>query len=84
MANPQIAPETGEIDAIARMVEMRLGVALAGLCVDRLTAVRIAPLGELTFFRELIVVMRQADHQTPLHQFITRILQQHATDMKTD
>ncbi|MEW5290204.1 LysR family transcriptional regulator [Erwinia papayae] len=78
---PQLALEIDEIDAIARMVEMRLGVALvplAGLWVERASAVRIVPLGELTFYRELIVVMRQANRHAPLHQFIAAALQQQA------
>lgn len=79
--DPKLALEIDEIDAIFRMVEMRLGVALvplAGLWVDRPSDVRIVPLGELTFYRELIVVMRHANRQAPLHQYITRALQQDA------
>ncbi|MCX8956593.1 LysR family transcriptional regulator [Erwinia psidii] len=77
--DPKLALEIDEIDAIARMVEMRLGVALVpltGLWIDRPAAVRIVPLGGLTFYRELIVVMRHANRQATLHQFINRVLQQ--------
>ncbi|MFC0142531.1 hypothetical protein ACFFJN_21620 [Erwinia mallotivora] len=40
--------------------------------------VRIVPLGELTFYRELIAVMRQANRHASLHQFIAAALQQQA------
>ncbi|WP_243465985.1 LysR substrate-binding domain-containing protein [Sodalis glossinidius] len=56
---PKIALEIDEIDAIVRMVEHNLAVALAGQWRERADHVRIVPLGEsLTFYRELIVVMR--------------------------
>ncbi|MGB9097848.1 LysR family transcriptional regulator [Erwinia sp.] len=79
--DPQLALEIDEIDAIVKMVEMQLGVALvplAGLWRDRPANVRILPLGELTFYRELIVVMRQANRQAPLHKFFTGTLIKHA------
>ncbi|KAB8312233.1 LysR family transcriptional regulator [Erwinia endophytica] len=79
--DPKLALEIDEIDAIVKMVEMRLGVALvplAGLWVDRPSGVRIVSLGELTFYRELIVVMRHANRQAPLHKFITETLRQHS------
>lgn len=79
--DPELALEIDEIDAIAKMVEMKLGVALvplSGLWMERPCAVRVVPLGELTFYRELIVVMRQANRHAPLHQFITHVLRHHA------
>lgn len=80
--DPQLVLEIDEIDAIVKMVEMHLGVALvplAGLWVDRPANVRIVPLGTLTFHRELIVVMRHANRQAPLHKFIADMLSQHAS-----
>ncbi|QEW31395.1 LysR family transcriptional regulator [Erwinia billingiae] len=79
--DPQLALEIDEIDAIVKMVEMQLGVALvplAGLWTDRPANVRILPLGELTFYRELIVVMRHANRQAPLHKFFVGTLINHA------
>ncbi|MEM6049278.1 LysR family transcriptional regulator [Erwinia sp. P7711] len=79
--DPQLALEIDEIDAIVKMVELRLGVALvplAGLWRDRPANVRIIPLAGLTFYRELIVVMRHANRQAPLHKFITDRLRHHA------
>lgn len=79
--DPQLALEIDEIDAIVKMVEMQLGVALvplAGLWRDRPANVRILPLGELTFYRELIVVMRHANRQAPLHKFFISTLINHA------
>ncbi|WP_158783655.1 LysR family transcriptional regulator [Pantoea sp. BAV 3049] len=78
---PKLALEIDEIDAIERMVGLSLGVALvplAGLWVDRPSGVRIVPLGDLTFYRELIVIMRHANRQAPLHKFITGALRRHA------
>ncbi|MFC0142532.1 hypothetical protein ACFFJN_21625 [Erwinia mallotivora] len=42
---PQLALEIDEIDAIARMVEMRPGVPLAGLWVERASAGAHRPAG---------------------------------------
>jgi len=80
---PTLALEIDEIDAIVKMVENNLGVALvplAGLWHERENNVRIVPLGELTFYRQLIVVMRQADQHKPLHQMITKSLHQYAKE----
>lgn len=80
---PTLALEIDEIDAIVKMVENRLGVALvplAGLWTERRSQVRIIPLGDLTFFRELIVVMRHANRHAPLHRLITECLQQLASE----
>ncbi|KAA8995746.1 LysR family transcriptional regulator [Affinibrenneria salicis] len=78
---PTLALEIDEIDAIVKMVENHLGVALvpqAGLWHERENHVRIVPLGDLTFHRQLIVVMRQTDQHKPLHQMITQSLHHHA------
>jgi DNA-binding transcriptional LysR family regulator len=65
--------ELDELDAIARMVEAGLGVALvphAGLWLQAPARVRVIELGELTFYRELVLVMRHAQRQLPLQQLM--------------
>jgi DNA-binding transcriptional LysR family regulator len=65
----QEALELDELEAIVRMVECGLGVSLiprAGLWLQRPTHVRVIELGELTFHRELIAVLRRAQRQPAL------------------
>lgn len=65
----QEALELDELEAIVRMVECGLGVSLiprAGLWLQRPTHVRVIELGELTFRRELIAVLRRAQRQPAL------------------
>lgn len=78
---PNQVLEIDEIDAIVKMVENNLGVALvpqAGLWHERENHVRIVPLGDLTFCRQLIVATRQADQHKPLHQMIIQCLHHYA------
>lgn len=61
--------ELDEIEAIARMVECGLGVSLvprAGLWLQRVDQLRVIELGELTFERQLIAVLRRAQRQPAL------------------
>ncbi|WP_256262800.1 LysR family transcriptional regulator [Pseudomonas gingeri] len=61
--------ELDEIEAIARMVECGLGVSLvprAGLWQQRADQLRVIELGELTFERQLIAVLRRAQRQPAL------------------
>lgn len=63
------ALELDELEAIVRMVECGLGVSLiprAGLWLQRPTQLRVLELGELTFHRELIAVLRRAQRQPAL------------------
>ncbi|MCY1543301.1 aminoethylphosphonate catabolism associated LysR family transcriptional regulator [compost metagenome] len=63
------ALELDELEAIVRMVECGLGVSLiprAGLWLQRPTQLRVIELGELTFHRELIAVLRRAQRQPAL------------------
>ncbi|MBU3058653.1 LysR family transcriptional regulator [Pseudomonas indica] len=63
------ALELDELEAIVRMVECGLGVSLiprAGLWLQRPTRLRVIELGELTFHRELVAVMRRAQRQPAL------------------
>ncbi|CAM3707460.1 LysR family transcriptional regulator [Rouxiella silvae] len=74
---PKVVLEIDEIDAIVKMVECGLGVALvplAGLWLERQASVRVIPLAEMVFNRELVLVMRHANRQSPLHILIGRCL----------
>ncbi|SEC89984.1 LysR substrate-binding domain-containing protein [Pseudomonas anguilliseptica] len=65
----QEALELDELEAIVRMVECGLGVSLiprAGLWLQRPTQLRVIELGELTFHRELVAVLRRAQRQPAL------------------
>ena len=67
--NVREALELDELEAIVRMVECGLGVALiprAGLWLQRPTRLRVLELGELTFHRELVGVLRRAQRQPAL------------------
>jgi len=71
--------ELDELDAIVKMVESGLGVALvpkAGLWLERTPSVRIISLGAATFYRELMLVSRYSTHRSPLHQLFRRCLQE--------
>lgn len=66
---PRQVLELDELDAIAQMVEKGLGIALvplAGLWLERPHRVRVIELGELTFYRELVLIERQAQRRQPL------------------
>ncbi|MDE1164816.1 MAG: LysR family transcriptional regulator [Pseudomonas sp.] len=70
--------ELDELDAIARMVRMGLGVALiplAGLWLEQPEGLRILPLGDLSFDRELVLVGRYGQRQSALQQAFRRCLQ---------
>lgn len=65
----QEALELDELEAIVRMVEYDLGVSLiprAGLWLQRPTQLRVIELGELTFHRELVAILRRAQRQPAL------------------
>jgi len=65
----QEALELDELEAIVRMVEFGLGVSLiprAGLWLQRPTQLRVIELGELTFHRELVAILRRAQRQPAL------------------
>ncbi|WP_434457285.1 LysR family transcriptional regulator [Stutzerimonas urumqiensis] len=61
--------ELDELEAIVRMVEAGMGVALiprAGLWLQRQPRVRILELGALTFYRERVAMLRRAQRQPAL------------------
>lgn len=65
----QEALELDELEAIVRMVECGLGVSLiprTGLWLQRPTQLRVIELGELTFHRELVAILRRAQRQPAL------------------
>lgn len=69
--------ELDELDAIVKMVESGLGVALvptAGLWLERTPTVRIVSLGSATFYRELVLVSRHSAQRSPLQQLFRRSL----------
>lgn len=71
------ALELDELEAIVRMVECGLGVALvprAGLWLRRPTRLREIELGELTFHRELVAVLRRAQRQPALECLLDCLL----------
>lgn len=63
------ALELDEVEAIVRLVENGMGVSLvprAGLWLQRPTRLRVIELGELTFHRELVALLRRAQCQPAL------------------
>lgn len=63
------ALELDELDAIVKMVRSGLGVALvpmAGLWLENASEVRVLPLGELTFSREIVLLSRYQQRHAPL------------------
>lgn len=63
------ALELDEVEAIVRLVENGMGVSLvprAGLWLQRPTRLRVLELGELTFHRELVALLRRAQRQPAL------------------
>lgn len=70
--------ELDELDAIVKMVQNGLGVALvplAGLWLEHPHKVRVVSLGERTFHRELVLIERHTQRQRPLQQLFRRCLQ---------
>ena len=73
----RVALELDELEAIVKMVEHGLGVALmpkAGLWLDYGANVRIVPLGQYTFHRELVLLQRHSQTHVPIQQLFARCL----------
>lgn len=67
--------ELDELDAIVKMVRAGLGVSLvpmAGLWLEHAEDVRIIALGEMTFFREIVLVTKYLQRHTPLLDLFRR------------
>ena len=63
------------------MVECGLGVSLlprAGLWLDHPLKVRVIELGELTFYREMLVLQRYSQRSQPIQQLFARCLESQA------
>lgn len=75
--DPRPGLELDELDAIVKMVESGLGVALvprAGLWLEGPPRVRVLSLGSHTFHRELVLVRRHGVRQLPVQQLFRRCL----------
>jgi len=76
--NVDVALELDELDGIVKMVEHGLGVSLiplAGLWVESGAKVRIIELGELTFYRELILLLRHSQRKLAIQQLFSTCVQ---------
>ncbi|MBC3949311.1 MULTISPECIES: LysR family transcriptional regulator [Pseudomonas] len=72
-----VALELDELDAIVKFVESGLGISLipqAGLWLERDARVRVISLGDLTFHREVVLMMRRSQRDLPLHKLFTDCL----------
>jgi DNA-binding transcriptional LysR family regulator len=73
----RVALELDELDAIVKFVESGLGIALiprAGLWLERDARVQVVSLGERTFFREVVLLMRRSQRDLPLYKLFTDCL----------
>ena len=73
----QSALELDELEAIVKMVECGLGVSLlprAGLWLEYGAKVRVIPLGELTFYREMVLLQRYSHRMQPIQQLLAQCL----------
>lgn len=72
-----VALELDELDAIVKFVESGLGISLipkAGLWLERDARVRVIDMGKLTFYREVVLMMRRSQRDMPLHKLFTNCL----------
>lgn len=77
----QVVLELDELEAIVKMVECGLGVSLlprAGLWLEHSLKVRVIELGELTFYREMVVLQRYSQRSQPIQQLFARCLESQA------
>ncbi|POA17375.1 LysR family transcriptional regulator [Pseudomonas sp. FW300-N1A1] len=73
----KVALELDELEAIVKMVECGLGVSLlplAGLWLERSMKVRVVELGELTFYREIVLLQRYSQRTQPIQQLFAGCL----------
>jgi DNA-binding transcriptional LysR family regulator len=72
-----VALELDELDAIVKFVESGLGISLiprAGLWLERDARVRVIDLGELTFHRQVVLLMRRSQRELPLYKLFVQCL----------
>ncbi|PWE37974.1 LysR family transcriptional regulator [Pseudomonas prosekii] len=70
--------ELDELEAIVKMVECGLGVSLlpeAGLWVEHGAGVRVIALGELTFYREIVLLQRYNQRTQPIQRLFAQCLE---------
>ncbi|MEJ6815574.1 LysR family transcriptional regulator [Pseudomonas sp. LF-5] len=73
-----VALELDELEAIVKMVESGLGVSLlprAGLWLEHPLKVRVVELGELTFYREMILLQRYSQRNQPIQKLFAQCLE---------
>jgi DNA-binding transcriptional LysR family regulator len=73
-----VALELDELEAIVKMVESGLGVSLlpkAGLWLEHPLKVRIIELGELTFYREMVLLQRYSQRNQPIQKLFAQCLE---------
>ncbi|MNG07963.1 LysR substrate binding domain protein [compost metagenome] len=73
--------ELDDLDAIVRMVETGLGVAIipfAGVWLRSASTVQVRALGEWAFTREIVLVCRYGNKALPQVDLFRRVLQQSA------
>ncbi|WP_248743470.1 MULTISPECIES: LysR family transcriptional regulator [unclassified Pseudomonas] len=76
-----VALELDELEAIVKMVECGLGVSLlprAGLWLEHPLKVRVIELGELKFYREMVLLQRYSQRSQPIQQLFARCLESQA------
>ncbi|MFJ2390462.1 LysR family transcriptional regulator [Pseudomonas koreensis] len=72
-----VALELDELEAIVKMVESGLGVSLlpkAGLWLEHPLKVRVIELGELTFYREMVLLQRYSQRNQPVQKLFADCL----------
>lgn len=73
-----VALELDELEAIVKMVECGLGVSLlpeAGLWIEHGARVRVIALGELTFYREIVLLQRYNQRTQPIQRLFAQCLE---------
>lgn len=73
----KVALELDELEAIVKMVECGLGISLlpeAGLWLEHGAKVRVIRLGELTFYRDIVLLQRYSQRQQPIQQLFASCL----------
>ncbi|HEX4549580.1 LysR family transcriptional regulator [Pseudomonas sp.] len=73
----EVALELDELEAIVKMVESGLGVSLlpkAGLWLEHPLNVRVIELGELTFYREMVLLQRYSQRNQPVQKLFADCL----------
>jgi len=74
----EVALELDELEAIVKMVESGLGVSLlpkAGLWLEHPLKVRVIELGELTFYREMVLLQRYSQRNQPVQKLFAQCLE---------